>query len=95
MDLILDDEDFQLKIEDRSNGLFEPKAGKPELEVHRIISRRNGVDVVKDQDVRSVLDLTRLKQVKTKPTPIQSPDHMKNTSSPKASTRRAVLLNYF
>jgi hypothetical protein len=69
MDSILDEEDFQPKIEERANSLFESKDGKPELEVHRTFSTGSGIGVVKNQDVSCVSDLSHLEQVRKQPTP--------------------------
>ena len=64
MDFILDQEDFRPKIEERSDDLFESKDGKLELEVHRIFTTGGGIGVVKNQNVKSVFDLTHLAQVR-------------------------------
>jgi hypothetical protein len=64
MDSILDEEGFQTKIEERANSLFESKDGKPELEVHRAFHTGSGIGVEKNQDVRSVSDLSRLEKVR-------------------------------
>jgi len=66
MELILDEESFQPKIKERSPGLFEPKAGKPELEVCRVFLAGDEIKAAKKRDVKGVLDVTNLRQVRTK-----------------------------
>jgi hypothetical protein len=61
-----DGDEFTAKIEDRATDLFEPKSGKPQLQVTRLCRNSDGDNtfcVVKNQDVSSGVQLGAIAEV--------------------------------